>query len=161
MMMWRTTCGGLTLMRTKVRSVTSNIRVTTYMLVMGRSGSARKPDMHRPVTCGAYVFAESEGDDGAAADVDSWMPRYPAALQCKDDPQDPTRILVPYCMRYESSGPNQAQRLRDHHASATPTAAGAPPAQRTHQGGRPSQGPRPRRAAGAPCRGQPGRPYSM
>ncbi len=42
------------------------------------------------------------------------MPRYPAALQCKDDPQDPTRILVPYCMRYESSGPNRTVFKQDN-----------------------------------------------
>ncbi len=86
-----------------------------YMLHMRRSGSARARFSNLKLTSTALLcFSESEDGDAAAANVDSWMPRYPAALQCKDDPQDPTRILVPYCMRYETSGPNRTVFKQDN-----------------------------------------------
>ncbi len=45
--------------------------------------------------------AEEEEDEA------SWLPRFAPALKCRDDPADPARVLVPYCMRYETGGPNQ------------------------------------------------------
>ncbi len=43
-----------------------------------------------------------EDEDNAA-----WLPRYLPARQCRDDPNDPARVFVPYCMRYETSGSNR------------------------------------------------------
>ncbi len=47
------------------------------------------------------MHAEDEDNDA------EWMPRYLPARQCRDDPSDPARVFVPYCMRYETSGPNR------------------------------------------------------
>ncbi len=52
-----------------------------------------------PAVTGVHA---DEGDDDA-----SWLPRYLPARQCRPDPNDPARVLVPYCMRYETSGPNR------------------------------------------------------
>ncbi len=52
-------------------------------------------------------------DGGAAAAVNERMPSFPPALLPKPHPTDPTRVLVPYCMRYERSGPNRTVAVRE------------------------------------------------
>ncbi len=47
-------------------------------------------------------------------DVSSWMPSFPAARQCRPDPDDPSRMLVPYCLRYEKSGPNRTVFVKEN-----------------------------------------------
>ncbi len=42
------------------------------------------------------------------------MPSFSAARQCRPDPDDPTRMLVPYCLRYEKSGPNRTVFVQEN-----------------------------------------------